>query len=167
MLFGSSGSPVGNFKARVVQRLVGPRAASANALASEIGVSQESLSRWLRVARNVGGMTPRAKKSWTGADKLRVVRPEKGRNQRSRQEGLAWIAGRVGVFFGHAATATIRRDGSATQAFDEGPLPRYPELEAFAMAIAAEAARRGLECTCSAVTLDGVHLDAIERGAQP
>lgn len=61
------------FKARVVQRLVGPRAVSANALASEIGVSQESLSRWLRAARSVGGMTPRAKKPWTGAEKLRVV----------------------------------------------------------------------------------------------
>ena len=44
------------FKARVVQRLVGPRAMSANALAEEVGVSQESLSRWLRAARSVGGM---------------------------------------------------------------------------------------------------------------
>ena len=46
----------GAFKARVVQRLVvqrlvGPQAVSANALAAEIGVSQESLSRWLRVCR--------------------------------------------------------------------------------------------------------------------
>jgi len=47
---------------------------SANALAAEIGVSQESLSRWLRAARSVDGMTPSGKKHWTGAEKLRVVR---------------------------------------------------------------------------------------------
>ena len=66
------------FKARVVQRLVGPHAMSANAVAREIGVSQESVSRWLRVARSVGGMTPRAKKQWTGAEKLRVVTEARG-----------------------------------------------------------------------------------------
>ena len=60
------------FKARVVQRLVGPHAVSANALAKELGVSQESLSRWLRQARSVGEM-PSSKKQWTGAEKLRVV----------------------------------------------------------------------------------------------
>ena len=63
------------FKARVVQRLVGPHAVSANALAKELGVSQESLSRWLRQARSVGEMSPLKKpsKQWTGAEKLRVV----------------------------------------------------------------------------------------------
>ena len=66
------------FKARVVQRLVGPHAMSANAVAAEIGVSQESVSRWLRVARSVRGMTPRATKQWTGADKLRVVTEARG-----------------------------------------------------------------------------------------
>ena len=66
------------FKARVVQRLVGPRAVSANALAAEVGVSQESLSRWLRAARSVGGMTPSQQKPWTGAEKLRVVNEASG-----------------------------------------------------------------------------------------
>ncbi|MEP7347640.1 MAG: IS3 family transposase, partial [Gemmatimonadaceae bacterium] len=61
------------FKKRLVQRLVGPRAVSANALAKEVGISQESLSRWLRAARSVDVMTPSSKKPWTGADKLRVV----------------------------------------------------------------------------------------------
>ena len=62
------------FKARVVQRLVGPRAVSANRLASEVGVPQETLSRWLRATRSVDGMTrgSRATK-WTSAEKLRVV----------------------------------------------------------------------------------------------
>ena len=35
------------FKARLLQRLVGPRASSANRLAREVGVSQVTLSRWL------------------------------------------------------------------------------------------------------------------------
>jgi len=62
------------FKARVVQRLVGPRAISANRLAPAVGVSQETLSRWLREAHSVEGMTT-AKRAvqWTGAEKLRVV----------------------------------------------------------------------------------------------
>jgi transposase len=69
------------FKARVVQRLVGPRAMSANALAAEIGVSQVSVSRWLRVARSVGAMSvpsEKQKKVWTGAEKLRVVTEASG-----------------------------------------------------------------------------------------
>jgi transposase-like protein len=65
------------FKVRVVQRLVGPYAVSANALAKELGVPQESLSRWLRTARSVGGMPP-SKKQWTGAEKLRVVTDARG-----------------------------------------------------------------------------------------
>ncbi len=46
------------FTARVVQRLMGARAVSANQLAATVGVSQETLSRWLRQARSVAGMTP-------------------------------------------------------------------------------------------------------------
>jgi transposase-like protein len=49
------------FKTRMVHRLVGPAARSANALASEVGVAQATLSRWLAAARNVGEM-PRASK---------------------------------------------------------------------------------------------------------
>ena len=62
------------FKARVVQRLVGPRAISANRLAPSVGVSQETLSRWLREAHSVEGMTHSKRvPKWTGAEKLRVV----------------------------------------------------------------------------------------------
>ena len=64
------------FKQRLVRRLVGPHAMSANALAEEVGVSQESLSRWLRAARSVGGMTPASKKSY---DHTRPL-GESGRN---------------------------------------------------------------------------------------
>ncbi len=83
------------FKARVVQRLMGPRAVSANRLAATVGVSQETLSRWLRQARSVNGMTPSKKRTprWTGAEKLRVVLAAEGLTDEAlgallRQEGL-------------------------------------------------------------------------------
>jgi len=41
------------FKMRMVQRLSGPDPISANKLAQEVGVSQNSLSRWLRQAANI------------------------------------------------------------------------------------------------------------------
>jgi transposase-like protein len=41
------------FKMRMVQRLSGPDPVSANKLAQEVGVSQNSLSRWLRQAANI------------------------------------------------------------------------------------------------------------------
>ena len=66
------------FKQRMLRRLIGPSAVSANALAADVGVSQGTLSHWLRVARNVEGMSPSKKKKWTGAEKLRVVTAARG-----------------------------------------------------------------------------------------
>ena len=69
------------FMARQVRRMAGPEGLSASALAKEIGVSQPTLSRWLRAASNVDAMTrepskkkttPR-RKSWTPEEKLRVL----------------------------------------------------------------------------------------------
>lgn len=86
------------FRSRMVARLVGPRAVSANALSQEVGVSQVALSRWLREVRSVGGMTqsPGKKKStklWTGAEKLRVLTEAAGLSESDlgallRREGL-------------------------------------------------------------------------------
>ena len=81
------------FKARVVQRLVGPRAISANRLAPSVGVSQETLSRWLREAHSVDGMTSKRRGKWTGAEKLRVVIAAEGLSETElgaliRREGL-------------------------------------------------------------------------------
>ena len=61
------------FKSRMLRRLIGPSAMSANALAQEVGVPQPLLSRWLRKARTVEDMASSKKKKWTGAEKLRVV----------------------------------------------------------------------------------------------
>jgi len=70
------------FKASLVRRMAGPRAVSASALEIEVGVPQPTLSRWLREASSVGGMADddgkssaktRARKTWTAAEKLRVL----------------------------------------------------------------------------------------------
>ena len=81
------------FKNRMVRRLVGPAARSANALAPEVGVPQATLSRWLAAARNVGDMTRASTKKWTGAEKLRVVQEAHGLSETAlgallRREGL-------------------------------------------------------------------------------
>ncbi len=69
------------FKARVLQRLVGPRAISAYRLAAEVGVSQVTLSRWLDQS---GLLTRSVRSHITGfTDMLRQV--------------LRWILGIAGV----------------------------------------------------------------------
>jgi transposase len=81
------------FKSRMLRRLIGPSAMSANALAHEVGVGQPLLSRWLRESRNVEGMSSSKKKKWTGAEKLRVVTEARGLSENElgallRREGL-------------------------------------------------------------------------------
>ena len=118
------------FKSRILRRLVGPSAVSANAMAREVGVPQATLSRWLLAAGNVGDMTPARNKKWTGADKLRVVTEARGLSDPAlgallRREGLheaqltAWRAA------AEAALAEPAR-GRATPSADA---KRIQELE--------------------------------------
>jgi len=63
------------FKARMIERIAGPEGISASALSKEVGIPQPTLSRWVREA-SVGGMTdesPKKRRTWTPAEKLRVV----------------------------------------------------------------------------------------------
>ncbi|MFY2556691.1 transposase [Corallococcus terminator] len=46
------------FKTQMVKRMVGPSGVSAAALARQVGVSQPTLSQWLRAANRVAVMTP-------------------------------------------------------------------------------------------------------------
>ena len=113
------------FKARMIRRLVGPAARSANALASEVGVPQATLSRWLAAARNVGDM-PRASKhskKWTAAEKLRVVQEAHGLSATAlgallRREGL------------HAAQLTAWRSAVEAALAEPGRGRAAPSLEA-------------------------------------
>jgi len=82
------------FKSRMVRRLIGPDAVSANALAREVGVGQTMLSRWLRESRSVEPMSSSKKQHrWTGAEKLRVLLEARGLSETDlgallRREGL-------------------------------------------------------------------------------
>ena len=66
-------------RARLVQRLSAPRAMSATALSKESGVSQQTLSRWLREASTLASMGTRddaqgsPQRPRTAEDKLRIV----------------------------------------------------------------------------------------------
>jgi transposase len=97
------------FKSRMVSKLVGPDAVSANTLSAEIGITQPTLSRWLREARTVPGMTKKTRRSkeraqaqqprkqrpqdWSAEQKLRVVVQAMSLNEEElgvllRKEGL-------------------------------------------------------------------------------
>ena len=90
------------FKAALVRRMAGPRAVTASALESEVGVPQPTLSRWLREAGSVGGMADddgkasgktRARKTWTATEKMRVLHAANGVDDAKlgeilRREGL-------------------------------------------------------------------------------
>ncbi len=71
-------------KSRMVAKMVGPHGVSANVLAGEIGMSQPTLSRWLREARTVPDMEKKSRRSkkqagpqhpqgWSPEEKLRAV----------------------------------------------------------------------------------------------
>lgn len=75
------------FRARMIKRMAGPEGISATALSREVGVSQQSLSRWLRAASvptpTVPAMTKkkskgstsrtRSQRGRTAEDKVRIV----------------------------------------------------------------------------------------------
>ncbi len=63
------------FKARMIQRITGPEGITAYALSKEVGISQPTLSRWVR-ERNLSDMPKKSSKNrrtWTATDKFRVV----------------------------------------------------------------------------------------------
>lgn len=61
------------FKAKMVHKMLLPGGISANALSSQVGVSQGALSRWLREARNGQSMAKKNHKKWTASEKFRVI----------------------------------------------------------------------------------------------
>ena len=87
------------FKEKMLRNMTGPGARSANALAVDAGVSQNTLSRWLREAKlgpvsNEKRSGPASKrKRWTPEERIRVVREaaaagDGGLGALLRREGL-------------------------------------------------------------------------------
>jgi transposase-like protein len=64
------------FKQRMVAKLVGKHATSANRLAQETGVSQTALSQWRAQARNIGEVRSpekRPRRTWTVGRKVEIL----------------------------------------------------------------------------------------------
>lgn len=67
------------FKSKIVQKLLLPKGPSASAVSSEIGVPQPTLSRWLREAATLDGVSKKKSKvrskskRWSAEERLRIV----------------------------------------------------------------------------------------------
>lgn len=63
------------FKQKMVAKLIGKHAVSANRLSQETGVSQTALSQWRAQARNVPVMAPekRPRRTWTVGRKVEIL----------------------------------------------------------------------------------------------
>ncbi len=123
-------------KARMVRRMLGPRAMTATALAMETGIAQSTLSRWLRRASTLTGQMeddpkvlagedgprPRRPQDWTAAEKLRAVSETAGLGD----EVLGEYLRRHGL---HAETLEQWR-ADATAALERPTARRRPSAEA-------------------------------------
>ena len=82
------------FKSRMIQRMAGRERISANALSEEVGVSQGTLSRWLRAGPTLGDMSKKTKsrsnksRRRTIDDKLRIVMESAGLSEEALGEFL-------------------------------------------------------------------------------
>jgi transposase-like protein len=86
------------FKQAMVQKMSGPTPKSATALAAEVGISQSTLSRWLRdcgrFGKTGGGMsTKRRLQNWSAEEKFQAVFTYEGlaedeRGKYLREQGL-------------------------------------------------------------------------------
>ena len=127
------------FRAKMVQRMLGPKPMSATALAEEVGLHQPTLSRWLRDARILGGTMSHQKKTtqkWTSSDKLRVVHAA----SQLKDDELGAFLRREGVHehqlarWRNTILAAIDEDGAKK--------PRGPSREARELAVVQRDLRR-------------------------
>ena len=89
------------FKGRMVQRMAGREAISATALAQEVGVSQNTLSRWLREASDTAPTVAGMKKKHTA---------RKSPSRRSAEEKLDVVM-RAAALSDDELGAFLRREG--------------------------------------------------------
>jgi transposase len=64
------------FKRKLVQRMLLPNGPSANKLSQEVGINQPTLSRWLREATTLGGVTKRRRPPAPKSHPIAQKRPE-------------------------------------------------------------------------------------------
>ncbi len=83
------------FKEAMVRKMAGPQGRSAGSLAAEVGVSQSTLSRWMRQYGRLatGGTMGKRTRQWAAEEKLRAVLEyekldEEARGKYLREKGL-------------------------------------------------------------------------------
>ena len=99
-------------RARMVARLLGPRAVTASALSDESGISQATLSRWLRGAATIEPVASKCKRR-AGTDERGPSedgRTAAGAVRRSGADKLALVERAAGLD-GEALGAFVRREG--------------------------------------------------------
>ena len=132
-------------KTRMLKRLTGPEAMSATALSKETGIAQGTLSRWLRRAGTIGGVSPKKRKQitrsqsrraqdWTAKEKLAVVMEA----ETVPQEELGAFLRRKGLYreqleqWREAAAQALEESPGRRKRGKRGPTPeqkRIRELE--------------------------------------
>jgi len=103
------------YKQKMLERLTGKGAVSARRLSRETGVSQETLSKWLREARSLSVMADKRKpRAWTVDQKVRVL----SASSELTGEELAAYLEREGVLLGELEQwrLALEEEGRATTA---------------------------------------------------
>jgi len=122
------------FKARMVQRMAGPEGISASALSKEVGITQPTLSRWLRDARTVSAMggsadgrqqDAKSTRQWKAEDKLRVVQEA----SRLNDEELGALLRREGLHMSQLEEWRSVVSSAALSALSPTPKSRKPSAE--------------------------------------
>ena len=102
------------FKTRLVARMMGPNAVSATDLGEETGISQSTLSAWLREARTLGGTMPDSPTLPTSSTpptpSVPTTTPTRPRGARSVEEQLHLLA-LAATLTGEELGAMLRREG--------------------------------------------------------
>jgi transposase len=164
------------FKQAMVKKMTGPSRRSAMALAKETGVSQPTLSRWLRAAGNVKSMSQdheretkqRRPQDWTAEEKLEVVMESRGL---SEEEFGAFLR-RKGLHEAHLkewreialAALGSRREGTASKAEAKRVRELERELKRKDKALAETAALLVLQKKVQALWGDGDNDTEPRRG---
>jgi len=97
-------------RARMVARLLGPRAVSASALSKESGISQATLSRWLKAAATIEPVASKRKWQRSGGQPGPSEQPASPTARRTGADKLALVARAEGLE-DEALGAFLRREG--------------------------------------------------------
>ncbi len=97
------------FKARMIQRMAGPEGLSASALSQEVGLSQPTLSRWLRAARSVGLMNGEQESGKAGEPSGK--RPRKTRSKKYTTDEKLRLVGEAADMSGEELGPFLRQNG--------------------------------------------------------